>query len=101
MVTIQHVSPFGQVFDERCMREALCEARKALQQGEVPIGAVVINAQGDILARAYNSVEQDCSQSAHAEIKALRQAGKILGNWRLNGCWIYVTLEPCAMCLSL
>ncbi len=79
------------------MQAALAEARLAGEAGEVPIGAV-IERDGAILARGQNSVLRTLDPTAHAEIVALRAAAKALGNYRLNGCTLYVTLEPCAMC---
>lgn len=81
------------------MEHALAAAREAMAANEVPIGAIVVDERGDIIARAVNSMELDCSQGSHAEIKALGIAGKKRGNWRLEGCTLYVTLEPCAMCM--
>ena len=86
--------------DQYFMHEALEQAKLAAYQDEVPIGAIIIGPDGTIIARAYNRVEQEHSQMAHAEILALMQAGKALSNWRLEDCWIYVTLEPCAMCMQ-
>ncbi len=79
------------------MEAALVEARKAAEAGEVPIGAVVIR-EGVIIAQGQNSVLRDNDPTGHAEIVALRGAARALGNYRLNGCTLYVTLEPCAMC---
>ncbi|MGA7343646.1 MAG: tRNA adenosine(34) deaminase TadA [Terracidiphilus sp.] len=79
------------------MRAALDEARLAAEAGEVPIGAVVVHL-GAIVARGQNRVLRDVDPTAHAEIVALRAAAAALGNYRLTGCTIYVTLEPCAMC---
>lgn len=79
------------------MNEALKEAYKALDLNEVPVGAVIVK-NGAIIARAHNLRESLNSPIAHAEILVLEQASKILGNWRLNGCELYVTLEPCPMC---
>ncbi len=79
------------------MRVALSEARKAAEAGEVPIGAVVVH-DGAIIAHGQNSVIRTSDPTAHAEIVAMRHAAAILGNYRLNGCTLYVTLEPCAMC---
>ncbi len=79
------------------MQAALAEARLAAEAGEVPIGAVVVSA-GEIVARGQNRVLRDVDPTAHAEIVALRAAAVALGNYRLNGCTLYVTLEPCAMC---
>ena len=83
--------------DAEIMELALCEAQKAAEAGEVPIGAVMIH-DGIIIARGQNRVLRDNDPTAHAEIIALREAGAVLGNYRLNGCTLYVTLEPCAMC---
>jgi tRNA(adenine34) deaminase len=94
-------SVFGKEKDLFFMQEALAQAKLAYEIDEVPIGAIVVNSEGDIIARAYNSVERDCTQRAHAESLAIEQAGKSLGDWRLEGCWLYVTLEPCSMCMGL
>jgi tRNA(adenine34) deaminase len=85
------------ISDLDAMHEALAEARSAAEAGEVPIGAVVVS-NGEIIARGQNSVIRSTDPTAHAEIVALRQAAQALGNYRLNGCTLYVTLEPCAMC---
>ena len=82
---------------ETWMEEALAEARKALALGEVPIGAVVVK-DGTIVGRGYNRTETDKDPTCHAEILALRQASQTLGGWRLPGCSLYVTTEPCSMC---
>jgi tRNA(adenine34) deaminase len=83
--------------DEELMRAALAEARAAAEHGDVPIGAVVAR-DGEIVAVARNERELRSDPTAHAEILALRAAGEALGGWRLPGCDLYVTLEPCAMC---
>jgi tRNA(adenine34) deaminase len=83
--------------DLEAMREALAEARKANAAGEVPIGAVIV-CRGEMIARGQNSVIRTTDPTAHAEIVALRQAARTFGNYRLNGCSLFVTLEPCAMC---
>jgi len=80
------------------MEMALEEARAAAARGEVPVGAVVVAADGTVLARAGNAVGQDCDAAAHAELLALRQAAARRGGPRLEGCDLYVTLEPCPMC---
>ena len=85
--------------DEKFMRLALNEAQKALKQQEVPIGAVVV-AGGAVIGRGHNLVETLADPTAHAEILALRAGGAALGNYRLNGCVLAVTLEPCAMCAA-
>ena len=92
---------FGKDKDLFFMQEALAQAQCAYEIDEVPIGAVVVNPAGVIIGRGYNSVERDCTQRAHAESLAIENAGKSLGDWRLNGCWLYVTLEPCSMCMGL
>ncbi len=79
------------------MQEALAEARAAGERGEVPVGAVVV-ADGRIVARAGNRTVADCDPTAHAEIIVLREAAKAVGNYRLLGASLYVTIEPCAMC---
>lgn len=92
-------TPVREKSDTWYMEQALAAAREAMAANEVPIGAIVVDEHGDIIARAANSMERDCNQACHAEIKALGIAGKARGNWRLEGCTIYVTLEPCAMCM--
>jgi tRNA(adenine34) deaminase len=83
--------------DEAMMRLALEEARRAASWGDVPVGAVV--ARGDeVLGRAGNQREHRNDPTAHAEVLALRQASEVIGSWRLEGCDVVVTLEPCAMC---
>jgi tRNA(adenine34) deaminase len=77
---------------------ALNEAQQAALAGEVPVGAVIVDARGQVLAAAGNRTRRDCDPTAHAEILAIRQAAAILGQERLVGCTLYVTLEPCAMC---
>lgn len=83
--------------DLEAMREAVAEARKSAAAGEVPIGAVIV-CRGEIIARGQNSVIRTSDPTAHAEIVVLRQAARTFGNYRLLGCTLYVTLEPCAMC---
>ena len=86
--------------DRAAMDAALAEARAAAASGDVPIGAVVVDAGGAILARAHNRREGDADPTAHAEILALRAAAGARRGWRLDGCTLYVTLEPCAMCAA-
>ena len=83
--------------DEKYMRQALKEAKKAYALGEVPIGCVVVR-EGKIIARACNRRNTDKNTLSHAEISAIRKASKKTGDWRLEGCTLYVTLEPCQMC---
>ena len=85
------------ISDREAMEAALAEARLAAEVGEVPIGAVAVHG-GEIIARGQNSVIRENDPTAHAEIVVLRKAAAALGNYRLNGCTLYVTLEPCAMC---
>jgi len=87
----------GEQSDEYFMRRALAEAARGLKEDEVPVGAVVVR-DGKIIARAHNRPLHLNDPSAHAEILALRRAGRKLGNYRLSGCTLYVTIEPCAMC---
>jgi len=82
---------------EEYMQEALKEANAAAAEGEVPIGAVIVRG-GEIIARAHNRTEQAKDPTAHAEILAIREAAARLGGWRLPGCSMYVTVEPCSMC---
>ena len=83
------------------MDDALEEAAKALERGEVPVGAVIVEASGDIIARAGNETRERLDPSAHAEVLAIRKACDVLKTDRLVNCDIYVTLEPCAMCAGL
>jgi tRNA(adenine34) deaminase len=83
--------------DERFMRLALDEARRCTAHGDVPVGAAVVRG-GEVLAIAGNARELEQDPTAHAEIAALRTAARTLGSWHLEGCTLYVTLEPCAMC---
>lgn len=84
--------------DEAFMQRALTQAVAAEAAGEVPVGAVLVAANGEILAEGHNRTITDSDPSAHAEIVVLREAGRRLGNYRLLDCTLYVTLEPCAMC---
>lgn len=83
--------------DEKYMKEALKEAKKAYKLGEVPIGCVIVY-EGKIIGRGYNRRNTDHTTLAHAEISAIKKASKIINDWRLEGCTLYVTLEPCQMC---
>ena len=82
---------------EKYMKEALKQAKKAYLLGEVPIGCVIVY-EGKIIGRGYNRRNTDKSTLSHAEITAIRKASKKMGDWRLEGCTLYVTLEPCQMC---
>ncbi|MBQ9891399.1 MAG: tRNA adenosine(34) deaminase TadA [Firmicutes bacterium] len=82
---------------EDFMKEALALAREAYEAGEVPVGAVIVK-DGRIIGRGRNSTEGDKDPTCHAEINAIRQAAAALGGWRLPGCSMYVTAEPCSMC---
>jgi tRNA(adenine34) deaminase len=83
--------------DERHMAEALRLAERAAEAGEVPVGAVIVH-DGRVIGRAHNQVETLRDATAHAEMIAITQAAEALGNWRLEGAEIYVTMEPCPMC---
>lgn len=83
--------------DQRCMREAIALARRALDSDDVPVGAIVL-LDHRIIGRGFNQREQLQDPTAHAEILALGAAAQAVGQWRLDGCTLYVTLEPCAMC---
>jgi len=83
--------------DEQWMRLALEEARAAEALGEVPVGAVMVR-EGELVARGHNLTHTHQDPSAHAEMVAIRRAAEVIGHWRLLGCTLYVTLEPCAMC---
>lgn len=84
--------------DEHLMRQALELAEEAARNDDVPIGAVVIDAQGEIIGRGFNRREADKDPTAHAEVLAIRQAAARRGSWRLEDCTLIVTLEPCLMC---
>jgi tRNA(adenine34) deaminase len=87
----------GVTDDDRFMGQALEEAKRAIDHGDVPIGALVVH-EGIVVGAGHNARELDQDPTAHAELIALREAAKTLGRWRLSGCALYVTLEPCAMC---
>ena len=80
------------------MKKALALAEEAAADGEIPVGCVIASPDGEIIGRGRNRRERGCDATAHAEIEAIRQACERLGNWRLEGCTLYVTLEPCPMC---
>lgn len=83
--------------DIKYMKEAVKQAKKAARLDEVPIGCVIVY-EGKIIARGYNRRNTDKSTLAHAEIAAIKKASRVIGDWRLEGCTMYVTLEPCQMC---
>ena len=83
--------------EEKYMREAIRQAKKAGKLDEVPIGCVIVR-DGKIIARGYNRRNTEKSTLAHAEIQAIRKASKVVGDWRLEDCTMYITLEPCQMC---
>jgi len=94
-------SHFGSAHDLRYMQAALKQAAVAGRKGEVPVGAVVVGSDGSIISRAHNFVEKRQTQCAHAEMIALERAARKQGGWRLTGCWLYVSLEPCTMCFGM
>lgn len=83
---------------EEYMALALELAKEAANNGDVPVGCVIVSPDGEIIGRGRNRREQNCDATAHAEVEAIREANKALGTWRLHGCSMYVTLEPCPMC---
>ncbi len=93
MVTLPRVSPYDSV-----MRRALQVAATAADTGDVPVGAVVLSPEGGVLGEAANARERDADPTAHAEVLALQAAARRRGGWRLDGCTLVVTLEPCTMC---
>jgi tRNA(adenine34) deaminase len=91
------VTPSVTPYDD-AMQAALDEARLALDSGDVPIGAVVLDPSGEVIGRGHNVRERDGDPTGHAELVALREAAAARGEWRLSGCTLVVTLEPCTMC---
>ena len=83
---------------EEYMTLALEIAKEAAADGDVPVGCIIVSPEGDIIGRGRNRREANCDATAHAEVEAIREANKALGTWRLHGCTMYVTLEPCPMC---
>jgi len=90
--------PHGPRTFEPFMAEALAQARLAVGHDDVPVGAVVVDPEGRVIGRGRNRREVDADPSAHAEVVAIREAAATLGTWRLDGCTLVVTLEPCTMC---
>lgn len=86
------------LFDEEMMLKAIELAKKAYEMGETPVGAIVVDNEGNVIGEGYNRRECDNSPTAHAEILAIESAARHLGSWRLTDCTLYVTLEPCPMC---
>lgn len=98
---MDYATIFGKDTDLEYMKKALICAHKGLEAGEVPIGAVLVNDQGAIISSAHNRVETLQTQTAHAEIEAITMATRNNGDWRLENYWLYVTLQPCLMCMGL
>jgi tRNA(adenine34) deaminase len=94
---VQSANAVNLASDELWMQEALRAAQRALQGGEVPVGAVVVH-HGHVVGRGFNRNIADSDPTAHAEVMALREAGRTIGNHRLAGCELFATIEPCAMC---
>ena len=80
------------------MGEALFLAREAMERGDVPVGALVLSFDGEVIGRGYNTREDDADPTGHAEVNAIREAALVTGEWRLEDCTLVVTLEPCTMC---
>jgi tRNA(adenine34) deaminase len=99
--SIKTETVFGAAADRRFMLKALAQAKRAAAKDEVPVGAIVVDSSGKIIGRGYNRVETNGCQAAHAEAHAIAKATRTLDNWRLTGCYLYVTLEPCVMCIGL
>ncbi len=98
MTSDNQTQEIGANFDLKMMKKALDLARKSESLGEVPIGAVITDKNGKIIAQATNLRETKCTVLGHAELVAIHRACKVLGSWRLTDCTLYVTLEPCFMC---
>ena len=94
---MQQSIPSYQQRDAHWMHQALLEAKKAAALGEIPVGAVIVRDE-QVIARAHNRRELDQDSMAHAEVLCIQQACRVLNSWRLSGCTLYVTLEPCPMC---
>ena len=96
-LSIEKIEEIQQDTDKKYMREAIKQAKKAYALLEVPIGCVIVH-EGKIIGRGYNRRNTDKSTLSHAEITAIKKASKVIGDWRLEECTMYVTLEPCQMC---
>lgn len=83
---------------EKYMKRALALAEEAAEAGEVPVGCVIADSDGNIIGEGRNRREEESDATAHAEVEAIKAAGKVLNDWRLSGCTMFVTLEPCPMC---
>jgi tRNA(adenine34) deaminase len=83
------------------MGKSLRQAKVAFRKNEVPVGAIVVDPDGIVIGRGHNQIERKKTQTAHAEIQAIQEACRRRGDWRLDDCWLYVTLEPCLMCFGL
>ena len=96
------IEPGGvKAHDQAFMQKALGQALKAFEADEIPIGAIVVSPEGNIIGAGYNQTELQHSQSRHAEVLAIEQAGKVANTWRLSDCTMYVTVQPCLMCMGL
>ncbi|MBO7422559.1 MAG: nucleoside deaminase [Oscillospiraceae bacterium] len=93
-------NPVDNAWKEAFMSQALSLAEKAADKGEVPVGCIITDSEGNIIARGSNRSRETMDATAHAEIEAIREASKVIGDWHLDGCTIYVTLEPCPMCVG-
>jgi tRNA(adenine34) deaminase len=96
-----NVSIFGSQKDINFIETAIMHAQEAMAIQEVPIGAIIVNQDGTIIGNGFNQVERLHTQRAHAEIIAMENAAQSHANWRLDDCWLYVTLEPCSMCMNM
>lgn len=94
-------APYDAKMHKKYMFMALRQAQKAYDNDEVPIGAIVVDQHGKVIGRGYNKMEKIKCQTGHAEVVAIQKACKKIGDWRLDGCHLYVTLEPCVMCFGL
>lgn len=100
MIAKPFTQPETQIIDAKMMKKALRLAALSEKKGEVPIGAIIVDKNGQILAQATNLRESKCIVLGHAELVAIHRANQKRNSWRLNGCTLYVTLEPCLMCAA-